>query len=87
MTDFSDPRPPLPEWILDAYDVLCTHSFNSAANEDSQSIPREEAIEVLCSSDELALEPEDATHAVSRLIERGYFYEVDSELRVTIPEE
>ncbi|WP_226007964.1 hypothetical protein [Natrinema salinisoli] len=86
MRDLSDPRPPLPEWILDAYDVLCTHSFNSAEAEDVQSIPREQAIEVLCSIDDVALESEDATHALSRLIERGYFYEVDGELRVTMPE-
>jgi len=86
MRDLSDPRPPLPEWILDAYDVLCTHSLNSAEAEDVQSIPREQAIEVLCSIDDVALESEDATHALSRLIERGYLYEVDGELRVTMPE-
>ncbi len=87
MNDLSDPRPPLPEWILDAYDILCTHSLNSAEQEDVQSIPREQALEVLHSTDELALEPDDATHALSRLIERGYFYEVDGELRVTTPED
>ncbi|WP_226483185.1 hypothetical protein [Natrinema amylolyticum] len=87
MNNLSDPRPPLPEWILDAYDVLCTHSLNSATHDDVQSISREQALEVLCSPDELALEPEDATHALSRLIERGYFYEVSGELRVTMPED
>ncbi|PGF14574.1 hypothetical protein CP556_20985 [Natrinema sp. CBA1119] len=87
MNDLSDPRPPLPEWIVDAYDVLCTHSLNSAEHEDVQSIPREQALEVLCSTDELALEPEDANHALTRLLERGYFYEVGGELRVTIPDE
>ncbi|WP_226008020.1 hypothetical protein [Natrinema salinisoli] len=87
MNDVSDPRPPLPRWILDAYDVLCTHSFNSAEEEDVQSVPREQATEVLCSTDDLGLESEDATHALSRLIERGYFYEVDGELRVTMPED
>ncbi len=87
MTDLSDPQPPLPEWILDTYDVLCTHSLNLAEQEDVQSIPREQALEVLHSTDELALEPEDATHALTRLIERGYFYEVDGDLRVTTPED
>jgi hypothetical protein len=86
MNDLSDPRPPLPEWIIDAYDVLCIHSHNSAEHEDVQSIPREQALAVLHRSDELALEPEDATHALTRLLERGYFYEVDGELRVTMPE-
>ncbi|UHQ99084.1 hypothetical protein HYG81_25430 (plasmid) [Natrinema zhouii] len=86
MNDLSDPRPPLPEWIVDAYDILCTHSYNSAEHENVQLISREQALEVLCSTDELALEPEDATHALTRLLERGYFYEVDGELRVTMPE-
>ncbi|MDF9747954.1 hypothetical protein [Natrinema salsiterrestre] len=87
MNDLSDPRPPLPEWILDAYDILCTHNFNSTEEEDVQSIPREQALEILCSTDNVALESEDAAHALSRLIERGYFYEVDGELRVTMLED
>ncbi|WP_226043117.1 hypothetical protein [Natrinema sp. DC36] len=87
MNGLSDPRPPLPEWIVNAYDVLCTHSLNSAKHENVQSIPREQALEVLHKSDELALEPVDASHALTRLLERGYFYEVDGELRVTMPED
>nr|WP_226008362.1 hypothetical protein [Natrinema salinisoli] len=87
MKDLSDSRPPLPEWILDAYDILCTHSFNSAEAGAVQSVSREKAIDVLCSTDDVALESEDATHALSRLIERGYLYEVDGELRVTMPED
>ncbi|MFC7215988.1 hypothetical protein ACFQO4_18110 [Saliphagus sp. GCM10025334] len=86
MNDSTDPRSPLSEWILDVYDVLCTHSLNSDDQEDVQSIPREQALEVLLRTDELALEPEDANYALSRLLERGYFYEVDDELRVTEPE-
>ncbi|WP_222915011.1 hypothetical protein [Natrinema sp. SYSU A 869] len=61
--------------------------FNLRFRSPVIGLPREQAIEVLCSPDELALEPEDATHALSRLIERGYFYEVDGELRVTMPED
>ncbi|UHQ98947.1 hypothetical protein HYG81_24635 (plasmid) [Natrinema zhouii] len=87
MNDLSDPRPSLPEWIVDVYDVLSTHSHNSAESEDVQSIPREQAFEVLHNSDELALESEDASHALTRLLERGYFYEVGNELRVTMPED
>ncbi|PCR88759.1 hypothetical protein [Natrinema ejinorense] len=86
MNDFTDPRSPLPEWILDAYDILCTHSLTSADGEDVPSVPRERAFEVLCSTDELTLEPEDADYALTRLLERGYLYEVDGELRVTIPD-
>ncbi|OIB57328.1 hypothetical protein [Natrialba sp. SSL1] len=86
MHDSTDPRPPLSEWILDAYDVLCTHSLNSDDHDDVQSVPREQALEILLRSNELALEPEDANFALIRLLERGYFYEVDDELRVTAPE-
>lgn len=87
MNDLSDPRPPLPEWVLNAYDVLGAHSHNSDSQEDVQSIPRKRALEVLRNTDELALESEDANHALTRLLERGYFYEVDGELRVTMPED
>ncbi|WP_137290391.1 hypothetical protein [Natronorubrum halophilum] len=86
MTDITDPRPPLPEWIVDAYDLLCTHSHPSDDSEEVRSIPRAQALEILRTSDDLALEPEDATYVLSRLLERGYFYEVDGELRVTTPE-
>ena len=84
MTDLTDPRPPLPGWILDAYDILDTHSHKKG--ESQQAIPRENALEVLRDSEQLDLETGDATHALSRLIDRGYLYEVDGELRVTIPD-
>ncbi|UHQ96253.1 hypothetical protein [Natrinema halophilum] len=87
MSRTNDPRPPLPEWILDAYDYLCAHSLHSDENGAIESINREQALEALRGSDDLSLEPEDATHALTRLLERGYFYEVDGELRVTMPEE
>lgn len=86
MTDLTDPRPPLPGWILDAYDILAAHSHNEVASQDKQSIPRENALEMLRTSEKLDLETGDAPHAVSRLIDRGYLYEVNDELRVTIPE-
>ncbi|QRV17479.1 hypothetical protein JMJ58_21075 (plasmid) [Haloterrigena salifodinae] len=82
----TDPRPPLSEWILDAYDVLCTHRLMSDDQRGMQSVPREQALDILCRADELALHTEDATYALTRLLERGYFYEVDDELRVTTPE-
>ncbi|QCS44995.1 hypothetical protein [Natrinema versiforme] len=86
MNDLTDPRSPLPEWIVDAYDVLCTSCFNSADEEGVQSVPREKALTVLLTAETLSLEPEDANHALTRLLERGYVYAVDGELRVTTPE-
>ncbi|ELZ05263.1 hypothetical protein [Natrialba asiatica] len=87
MTDIIDPRPPLPEWILDAYNVIRTRGISSETDGSGQAVPREFALDLLLSADELALEPRDAEHALTRLLERGYFYEVDDELRVTSPEE
>lgn len=37
--------------------------------------------------DELALGPDDADHALTRLLDRGYLYAVNDELRVTTPPE
>ncbi|ELZ16647.1 hypothetical protein C478_02737 [Natrinema thermotolerans DSM 11552] len=42
---------------------------------------------MLTSDVELALEQRDVEHALTRLLERGYFYEVENELRITSPEE
>ncbi|WP_092907677.1 hypothetical protein [Halostagnicola kamekurae] len=86
MTDLTDPRPPLSGWIMDAYELLAANSHNTTESQDRQSISRERALKVLRNSEELDLETGDATHAVSRLIDRGYLYEVNDELRVTIPE-
>ncbi|WP_226483165.1 hypothetical protein [Natrinema amylolyticum] len=86
----TDPRPPLPDWVLDAYTILCDHITGQDHGESQRhvlAIPRDDAIKVLRSTDEIRLEPGDADHALTRLIDHGYLYEVDSELRVTEPPE
>ena len=86
MAGSTDPRPPLPEWILECYDRLSTHACRLDSGEDSVPlIDYDDATDMLVS--EFALEQRDAEHALTRLLERGYFYEVDDELRVTSPEE
>lgn len=90
MTLTTDPRPPLPDWVLDTYTTLCDHIAEQEHDESQHhilAIPREKAIQVLLSTDEIKLEPEDADYALTRLVDRGYLYEVDSELRVTQPAE
>lgn len=87
-----DIRPPLPKWVTDAYTVLSAHIAESDADIDDghrrvPAINRERAIDVLYASDELTFERADAEYAIKRLIERGYLYEVDAELRVTTPAE
>lgn len=86
----TDPRPPLPEWVLDAYDVLTdaiTEHGRSGPDRQVPAIQRDDAIEVLLSTEELHLDQSDVDHAVTRLLERGYLYEVNGELRVTTPSE
>ena len=87
MDNINDPRPPLSEWILGAYDVLCMHSLSSDDHEEVQSIPREQALDILCSAAELALDSEDANYALTWLPKCGFFYEVDGEFRETMPED
>ena len=88
MARVTDPRPPLPEWILECYDRLCTQACQLGQQEDSVPlIDYDDAVDVLISDSELALEQRDVEYALTRLLERGYFYEVEDELRITSPEE
>ena len=83
MYDTTDPRPPLPEWILECYAVLCEQEMD----DDVPSFSRKQAQDTLLDAHALELEPEDVNHALTRLLERGYLYEVDDTLRVTTPSE
>ncbi|WP_254522459.1 hypothetical protein [Natrinema caseinilyticum] len=90
MPSTDDPRPSLPEWITDAYTVLSDRIRDSDRGESVDRVPairREHAVDVLRTTDELELDPGDADYAITRLLERGYFYEVDGELRITLPAE
>ena len=86
----NDPRSPLSEWIMDAYTVLSAHLSETETDDSHGQVPaisREQAVDVLLMIDELTLEPEDADHALTRLLDRGYLYAVDDELRITTPSE
>ncbi|MHC3439945.1 hypothetical protein ACYJ1Y_18155 [Natrialbaceae archaeon A-gly3] len=88
MAGSTDPRPPLPDWILECYECLLPQMCPPEdGSEDIQTIDRDEAVDLLLADCETPLEPEDATYALERLLNRGYFYQVDSELRLTTPEE
>lgn len=50
---------------------------------NTQAITRDHAVDVLLTTEDLSLEPEDADYALRRLLERGSFYEVGDKLRVT----
>ncbi|ADB62913.1 hypothetical protein Htur_4075 (plasmid) [Haloterrigena turkmenica DSM 5511] len=83
-----DPRPPLPDWVMDAYTAIETSITETAADNSQSGVPainRDQAVDGLCTDGELALEPDDAEYALTRLLNRGYFYVVDGELRITTP--
>lgn len=76
----TDPRPPLPDWIKDAYEVI-----ERAASGTPSELAYPEAIDQLEADAELDLERSDAEHAVERLLQRGYLYRVEEDLRITGP--
>jgi len=74
-------RRPLPEWIEDGYQILLGH-----IDDPREGINREQAYDVLIHAETFPDEPADAEYAIERLLNRGYFYEVDDYLRVTEPD-
>lgn len=71
-------RNPLPDWIQDAYEVL-----EPAFEDTDTGLSRDEAEELLLETAAVIDEPGDSVHALDRLLERGWLYEVDGELRKT----
>ncbi|QLC35533.1 hypothetical protein EFA46_014950 (plasmid) [Halarchaeum sp. CBA1220] len=81
MTRFSDPadpRPPLPEWVQEAYQIL-----HDAADGAQSDFSYEEAYTLLDEADTFSAEHSDSEYAVERLLNRGYLYEANGTLRVT----
>jgi len=84
----TDSRPPLPDWVMEAYDALIDAITEQGHDEYDRQVPaidRDEATELLLAADELCLDQGDIDHALTRLLDRGYLYEVEGELRVTTP--
>ncbi len=88
MAGFTDQRPPLPEWIRECYQCLRKQLCKLESSTDSKpGVDREEAIALVLTDCETALKPKDVEYALKRLLDHGYLYQVDSELRLTIPDE
>jgi len=68
----------LPDWIEDAYDHLAPRMLDS-----NGGIPRDDAVTVLASDDNLALGVSESKFAVEQLLDGGYLYEVEGVLFVT----
>jgi len=65
MARVTDPRPPLPEWILECYDRLCTQVCRPDHREDSVPlIDYDDATNILAADTELALEQRDVEYYV-----------------------
>ena len=71
-------QPSLPQWILNAYESLET-TYAS----DTEELSREAVHEVLLTEAEQIETEEEATYVLDRLLERGWLYEVDGQLRKT----
>ncbi len=84
---YEDDRPPLPDWILGVYETVLEYVTDQREStpDGEPSIPtlsRDQLTEIVLTTD-LEVEPQDVDHAVDRLHDRGYLYEVDEGLRVT----
>ena len=73
--------PRLPAWIKDTYEILVPYL---STQEDGAS--RDDVATFLTEHGELELSKPDVNYALEQLLNRGYLYEVDSELYVTDPD-
>jgi hypothetical protein len=76
----NEPRQ-LPEWLEKAYELLLAES-----NTRQGDISHDQAHGLLLAHTEFSDEPADAEYAIERLLSTGWLYEVDGELRITVPD-
>jgi hypothetical protein len=76
---FRDDRPPLPDWILDAYRQLAEQIQTRDGG-----LPVESAKALLSTE---GADQADVDYALQRLLDRGCLYQVEGELFVTLPDE
>lgn len=79
MAMFRDERPPLSDWILDAY-----HQLARQIQTRDGGLPIEDAKALLITEE---TDEFDVEYALQRLLDRGYLYQVEGELFVTHPDE
>jgi len=76
----NEPRS-LPDWIEDAYQVLV-----SGTSDQQPNLSNDQAQTLLLAAEDFPDEPADAEYAIERLLDSGWLYAVDGELRLTDPE-
>lgn len=78
---WSDEPRSLPAWIEEAYEILLSEI---TSNQDG--ISKEEAQSRLVAHETFPDDPEDAEYAIERLLNTGWLYQVQNELRITDPD-
>jgi hypothetical protein len=76
----NEPRS-LPDWIEDAYQILM-----SEMPDQQTDLSHDQARNPLLGAETFPDEPADAEYAIERLLDSGWLYAVDGELRITDPE-
>ncbi|QIO25584.1 hypothetical protein [Haloarcula sp. JP-L23] len=76
----NEPRS-LPDWIEDTYQTLV-----SGASDQQTALSYDQAQDLLLADEEFPDEPADAEYAIERLLDSGWLYAVDGELRITDPD-
>jgi len=71
-------QPPLPDWVQNAYQTL-----ERAYASDTDELSRTEAHEFLLAESKHIEEHADAVYVIDRLLDRGWLYEVNGQLRKT----
>ena len=80
---WSDESRQIPDWIEEAYEVFVSHAADFG---DGEGVPRDRAHELLVAHGEFTDEPADAKYAIERLIQSGWLYVVDDDVRITDPD-
>ena len=76
----NEPRS-LPDWIKDAYQILV-----SGTPDQQTELSHDQGRSLLLAAEDFPDEPADAEYAIERLLDSGWLYAVDGELRITDPE-
>lgn len=71
----------LPDWIEDAYEIVVSQTIDRPTG-----LSPEWAQTQLLAHDAFPDDPADAEYALTRLLDYGWLYEVDDELRITDPD-
>jgi hypothetical protein len=73
----NEPRS-LPDWLQEAYEILVAETADH-----TEGFSHDRAHDLLLAHEAFPNEPADAEYAIERLLNFGWLYEVDGDLRIT----